>query len=117
MGCCGTVVKDLEIEQAVNMTELISIMNKKKKYLKKEIEEINLRLKDKDYEVTVAKVDTLSDEDLQKRIPYLEELETVYEQVIDNMKLLSTKVNQLYYYYSYLSKKLKNIYIILYSII
>ncbi len=96
MGCCGTVVKDLEIEQAVNMTELISIMNKKKKYLKKEIEEINLRLKDKDYEVTVAKVDTLSDEDLQKRIPYLEELETVYEQVIDNMKLLSTKVNQLY---------------------
>ena len=33
MGCCGTVVKDLEIEQAVNMTELISIMNKKKKYL------------------------------------------------------------------------------------
>ena len=98
MGCCGTVVKDLEIEQAVNMTELISIMNKKKKYLKKEIEEINLRLKDKDYEVTVAKVDTLSDEDLQKRIPYLEELETVYEQVIDNMKLLSTKVNQLYYF-------------------
>ena len=96
MGCCGTVVKDLEIEQAVNMTELISIMNKKKKYLKKEIEEINLRLKDKDYEVTVAKVDTLSDEDLQKRIPYLEKLETVYEQVIDNMKLLSTKVNQLY---------------------
>ena len=96
MGCCGTVVKDLEIEQAVNMTELISIMNKKKKYLKKEIEEINLRLKDKDYEVTVANVDTLSDEDLQKRIPYLEELETVYEQVIDNMKLLSTKVNQLY---------------------
>ena len=96
MGCCGTVVKDLEIEQAVNMTELISIMNKKKKYLKKEIEEINLRLKDTDYEVAVAKVDTLSDEDLQKRIPYLEELETVYEQVIDNMKLLSTKVNQLY---------------------
>ena len=74
----------------------VNIMNKKKKYLKKEIEEINLRLKDKDYEVTVAKVDTLSDEDLQKRIPYLEELETVYEQVIDNMKLLSTKVNQLY---------------------
>ena len=106
MGCCGTVVKDLEIEQAVNMTELISIMNKKKKYLKKEIEEIKkgfelfdlkgTGLKDKDYEVTVAKVDTLSDEDLQKRIPYLEELETVYEQVIDNMKLLSTKVNQLY---------------------
>ena len=96
MGCCGTVVKDLEIEQAVNMTELISIMNKKKKYLQKEIDEINLRLKDKDYEVTVAKVDTLSDEDLKKRIPYLEELETVYEQVIDNMKLLSTKVNQLY---------------------
>ena len=96
MGCCGTVVKDLEIERAVNMTELRSRMNKKKKYLKKEIEEINLRLKDKDYEVTVAKVDTLSDEDLQKRIPYLEELETVYEQVIDNMKLLSTKVNQLY---------------------
>ena len=30
MGCCGTVVKDLEIEQAVNMTELISIMNKKR---------------------------------------------------------------------------------------
>ena len=117
MGCCGTVVKDLEIEQAVNMTELISIMNKKKKYLQKEIDEINLRLKDKDYEVTVAKVDTLSDDDLQKRIPYLEELGTVYEQVIDNMKLLNTKVYIIYKDYSCLSKKLKNIYIILCSII
>ena len=117
MGCCGTVVKDLEIEQAVNMTELISIMNKKKKYLQKEIDEINLRLKDKDYEVTVAKVDSLSDDDLQKRIPYLEELGTVYEQVIDNMKLLNTKVNKIYKDYSCLSKKLKNIYIILCFII
>lgn len=117
MGCCGTVVKDLEIEQAVNMTELISIMNKKKKYLQKEIDEINLRLKDKDYEVTVAKVDSLSDDDLQKRIPYLEELGTVYEQVIDNMKLLNTKVYIVYKDFSCLSKKLKNIYIILCSII
>ena len=35
MGCCGTVVKDLEIEQAVNMTALISIMNKKKEKQRK----------------------------------------------------------------------------------
>lgn len=117
MGCCGTVVKDIEIEQAVNMTELISIMNKKKKMLRKEIDEINFRLKDKNYEVTVAKVDALSDEDLQKRIPYLEELENVYGQVIDNMKLLSTKVISSIYYYSFHSKKQKNIYTILYFII
>lgn len=93
MGCCGSVVIDREISHAVNMGELITIMERKKSNLSKEIAQINEHLKDKRKKVTVARVDDLTDDELKSRVPYLEKLVTCYDEVISIMKSNKNVIN------------------------
>ena len=93
MGCCGSVVIDREISHAVNMGELVTIMERKKTNISKEIEQINEYLKNKTNKVTVAKVDDLTDDELKLRVPYLEKLVSCYEEVINIMKTHKNVIN------------------------
>ena len=89
MGCCGQTVKDRDIQNAVNMVEIINIMMIKKDNLLNEKEQIQQYLENHKNEVTLAKIDDLSEEELKKRIPYLDKLAECYHEVI--MKLKSNK--------------------------
>jgi hypothetical protein len=122
MGCCGQTLKDRDIQNAVNMSEIINIMMIKKDNLLNEKEQIQKHLENHKHEVTLAKIDDLSEEELTKRIPYLDKLAECYHEVI--IKLKSEKNVNISIYmklindiYSYLLWKQKNIYIILLIII
>ena len=87
MGCCGQTIKDRDIQNAVNMSEIINIMCLKKENLLNEKEQIRKHLEDKTNEVTLAKIDDLSDDELSRRMPYLDKLVDCYQQVIVKLKL------------------------------
>jgi hypothetical protein len=70
MGCCGGVLKDPEIERAKTMDEVIAVMKKKCDNLAEEKTQISTFLEDETKPITIVKVDGLSKEDLEKRIPY-----------------------------------------------
>lgn len=89
MGCCGQTIKDRDIQNAVNMTEIINIMIIKRDNLVNEKEQIKQHLENHKNEVTLAKIDDLSEEELHKRIPYLDNLAECYHEVI--LKLKSVK--------------------------
>ena len=115
MGCCGQTVKDRDIQNAVNMSEIINIMSLKKENLINEKDQIRKHLEDKTNEVTLAKVDDLSDDELSRRMPYLDKLVDCYQQVIvklkanKNVKLHLTSLYNVLY--SCHLKKQRNIYI------
>lgn len=87
MGCCGgSTISDREIKYAVNYKELISIMKNKRNNLGKEKNQIEEYLKDKTKEITLIRVTALDDEQLRKRLPYLDKLSQVYSEVIKLME-------------------------------
>ena len=102
MGCCGQTVKDRDIQNAVNMSEIINIMCLKKDNLQNEKEQIRKHLEDKTNEVTLAKVDDLSEDELSRRMPYLDKLVECYQQVIVKLKSNKNVNLHLTYIMSYL---------------
>ena len=90
MGCCGGVLKDPEIERAKTMDEVIAVMKKKRDNLAEEKTQISTFLEDETKPITIVKVDGLSKEDLEKRIPYLDKLSDCYSEVIDELEAKKT---------------------------
>ena len=90
MGCCGGVLKDPEIERAKTMDEVIAVMKKKVDNLAEEKTQISTFLEDETKPITIVKVDGLSKEDLEKRIPYLDKLSDCYSEVIDELEAKKT---------------------------
>ena len=90
MGCCGSVFKDHEIERAKTMDEVIAVMKKKRDNLAEEKTQISNYLEDETKPITVVKVDGLSKDDLEKRIPYLDKMSDCYSEVIDELEAKKT---------------------------
>ena len=86
MGCCGSQYTDFELENAKNLDEVIKVMKKRSEELIKERDEISAHLKDPKNEVTFARIDDLTQEDLERRIPYLNKLHEAYEDIIITME-------------------------------
>ena len=101
MGCCGGVFKDPEIERAATMDEVIAVMKKKRSNLAEEKTQISNFLEDETNAITVVKVDGLSKDDLEKRLPYLDKLSDCYGEITDELeanKTLSLKETKEYLY-------------------
>ena len=90
MGCCGSVFKDPEIERAKTMDEVIAVMKKTRDNLAEEKTQISNYLEDETKPITVVKVDGLSKDDLEKRIPYLDKMSDCYSEVIDELEAKKT---------------------------
>ena len=94
MGCCGSQFTDTELENAETLPEIISVMKKRSEDLVKEKDEINEHLKDPSKEVTFVRIDDLTQEDLERRVPYLEKLHEAYEDVIKTMENVDLPVEE-----------------------
>ena len=94
MGCCGSQYIDIELENAKNLDEVIRVMKKRSEELIKERDEISAHLKDPKNEVTFARIDDLTQEDLERRIPYLDKLHEAYEDVIQTMESVDLPVDE-----------------------
>ena len=94
MGCCGSQYTDVELENAKNLDEVIKVMKKRSEELIKERDEISAHLKDPKNEVTFARIDDLTQEDLERRIPYLNKLHEAYEDVIQTMESVDLPVDE-----------------------
>ena len=94
MGCCGSQFTDTELENAETLPEIISVMKKRSEDLVKEKDEINEHLKDPSKEVTFVRIDDLTQEDLERRVPYLEKLHDAYEDVIQTMERVELPFNE-----------------------
>ena len=94
MGCCGSQYTDVELENAKNLDEVIKVMKKRSEELIKERDEISAHLKDPKNEVTFARIDDLTQEDLERRIPYLNKLHEAYEDVIQTMERVELPFNE-----------------------
>ena len=94
MGCCTSQYTDSELENAETLPEIISVMKKRSEDLVKEKDEINEHLKDPSKEVTFVRIDDLTQEDLERRVPYLEKLHEAYEDVIKTMENVDLPVEE-----------------------
>jgi prefoldin subunit 5 len=94
MGCCTSQFTDSELENAETLQEVISVMKKRSEDLEKEKDEINEHLKDPSKEVTFVRIDDLTQEDLERRVPYLEKLHEAYEDVIKTMENVDLPVEE-----------------------
>ena len=83
VGCCGGEIQDEEIKQAKTLIEIIQIFKKRKEKLPEERNQIQSHLEDPKKEVKIINIDGIDPEILNKRIPFLEDLEENYETVID----------------------------------
>lgn len=82
MGCCGPAQqRNKDIDNAKNRTDLITALNKLISLNNKEIADLNSHLKKKT-ELQSDYLKKFTDEDLTLRIPYLEELNTSYNELI-----------------------------------
>jgi hypothetical protein len=86
MGCCGSTYSDPEIEKASTITELANVMKNKADKLMLEKQEIEKYLEDKSNPVTLVNISSLTEEDLSKRPPYLEQLKDCYGEIIDELE-------------------------------
>ena len=94
MGCCGSQYTDMELENAETLIEVIAVMKKRSEDLIKEKEEIKAHLEDPSKDVTFARIDDLTQEDLERRVPYLEKLHEAYEDVIQTMESVDLPVEE-----------------------
>lgn len=83
--CCINVRTDPDIENAKNVDEIIDIIYEKKKILGVEKEEIEKYLVDPKTEIETISIDNLNSFILQERIPYLEQLDKAFEEVINKL--------------------------------
>ena len=82
-GCCSGGIQDQEIKEANNLTEIIQIFKIRKEKLPEERDQIQAHLEDPKKEVKVINIQGIDPEILKKRIPFLEDLEETYENVIN----------------------------------
>lgn len=85
MGCCEGLPKNEMIEKAKNRKELISALNQLIQVNNEEINDLDSHLK-KGTPVHSGNLTIFSDEDIQKRVPYLEELNASYKELISTLE-------------------------------
>jgi hypothetical protein len=94
MGCCGSGYDDKELKEAKSMPEIISVMKKRSEELVKEKNEISNHLEDPTKEVTMVNIEGLSNDDLEKRIEYLDKLHDGYEDVIQTLESINLPIEE-----------------------
>ena len=76
------------------MPEIISVMKKRSEELVKEKNEISNHLEDPTKEVTMVNIEGLSNDDLEKRIEYLDKLHDGYEDVIQTLESINLPIEE-----------------------
>ena len=76
------------------MPEIIAVMKKRSEELVKEKSEISKHLEDPTKEVTMVNIEGLSNDDLEKRIEYLDKLHDGYEDVIQTLESINLPIEE-----------------------
>ena len=93
-GCCGRAFTDQEIDDAKTLNDIIEILNKRRENFPTEISQIEGYLEDPNKEVDVIDVKGISPEILEKRVPFLKDLDNAYAKVAETLyKNLSLPLN------------------------
>ena len=95
--CCGQKYQNEELNECKTMNEIIELLNKKRESFKSEIIQIEDYLEDSNKTVEFINVKGIDKKVLQKRIPYLRDLNNAYEYLAEileknpNLPLNETK--------------------------
>ena len=95
--CCGQKYPNEELNECKTMNEIIELLNKKRESFKSEIIQIEDYLEDSNKTVEFINVKGIDKKVLQKRIPYLRDLNNAYEYLAEileknpNLPLNETK--------------------------
>lgn len=95
--CCGQKYPNEELNECKTMNEIIELLNKKRESFKSEIIQIEDYLEDSNKTVEFINVKGIDKKVLQKRIPYLRDLNNAYEHLAEileknpNLPLNETK--------------------------
>lgn len=82
--CCGPkIIKNNDVENAVNFPDLMIVLKRKYKNLENEKNEISEYLNDKSIALKYIEIDGLDDATLNKRLIYLPVLQKNYKSMID----------------------------------
>ena len=82
-GCCGRDFADEEIDGAKTLNDLIEILNKRRENFSTEISQIEGYLEDPNKEVDVIDVKGIEPSILEKRVPFLKDLDNAYAKVAE----------------------------------
>ena len=86
MGCCGGAnQKNPDIDKAKTRSELIKAMQKAIQTNNEEIKDLDSHIKKKT-ELKSVHMKSFDESDMLKRIPYLEELNTSYQELINTIE-------------------------------
>ena len=77
--CCGQKYPNEELNECKTINEIIELLNKKRESFKSEIIQIEDYLEDSNKTVEFINVKGIDKKVLQKRIPYLRDLNNAYE--------------------------------------
>ncbi len=95
--CCGQKYPNEELNECKTINEIIELLNKKRESFKSEIIQIEDYLEDSNKKVEFINVKGIDKKVLQKRIPYLRDLNNAYEHLAEileknpNLPLNETK--------------------------
>ena len=95
--CCGQKYPNEELNECKTINEIIELLNKKRESFKSEIIQIEDYLEDSNKKVEFINVKGIDKKVLQKRIPYLRDLNNAYEYLAEileknpNLPLNETK--------------------------
>ena len=95
--CCGQKYPNEELNECKTINEIIELLNKKRESFKSEIIQIEDYLEDSNKTVELINVKGIDKKVLQKRIPYLRDLNNAYEYLAEileknpNLPLNETK--------------------------
>ena len=95
--CCGQKYPNEELNECKTINEIIELLNKKRESFKSEIIQIEDYLEDSNKTVEFINVKGIDKKVLQKRIPYLRDLNNAYEYLAEileknpNLPLNETK--------------------------
>ena len=92
--CCEVPMQnspDLDIEESNSLKELTDIMNSKSSHLSKEINDISNHLNNPNQNFNELPLSTFSQDDLKKRLNYLQKLKTTYDNVAYQLIVLNMK--------------------------
>ena len=92
--CCEVPMQnspDLDIEESNSLKELTDIMNSKSSQLSKEINDISNHLNNPNQNFNELPLSTFSQDDLKKRLNYLQKLKTTYDNVAYQLIVLNMK--------------------------
>ena len=92
--CCEVPMQnspDLDIEESNSLKELTDIMNSKSSHLSKEINDISNHLNNPNQNFNELPLNTFSQDDLKKRLNFLQKLKTIYDNVAYQLIVLNMK--------------------------